>query len=64
MLRLLDVGLEIGRGLGFVRSTSFVEVREGGREGGLGREGGKEGRRKGRRRDMQVCGERLFHRIM
>jgi hypothetical protein len=47
MLRLLDVGLEIGRGLGFVRSTSFVEVREGGREGWGGREGRREGGRDG-----------------
>ncbi len=29
MLRLLDVALEIGRGLGFVRSTSFLEEVEG-----------------------------------
>lgn len=29
MLRFLDVALEIGRGLGFVRSTSFVEELEG-----------------------------------
>jgi hypothetical protein len=28
MLRLLDIGLEIGRGLGLVRSTSFLEEAE------------------------------------
>ena len=43
MLRLLDVGLEIGRGLGLVRSTSFVEVREGERIGWIGKESGREG---------------------